>query len=232
MRKLDSGLLNQPVVAAQVALAYAVMSDWPLEPLQVVVLHGLSEGMYASGDLFRYTARVQSICPVAVVGGDGRTTGGTVPQASWIGFEAVVQKLLQAGVDRQSIIELDPTTNSKEEAVAIVKMAKERGFSRVGSVSVAYHGGRMFPYMVAAMKELGYWLDYRMLPPARTDWWLPMVASQGAGTTNSIEATLLDAVKIERHIEQGFAASFPEVFYYLEHRAEIVRTQVWDYPNT
>ncbi len=222
--------LGSKVSAAQVALAFYCMSDAPQSDLDVVVVHGLSQGMYESGDLFNHTLQLQGRyqCPVAVVGGDGRATGGTVPKASWIGHDDVVRQLVMAGIRGDLIFPIDPITNSKEEALAIVRMAELKQLTRVGSVSVAYHGGRMFPYMVAAMQEVGYWFEYYMLPPARTDWWLDIVGSQGAYTTNCVEATMADAVKIENHIEQGFAAPFDEVFFYLRHRAEISRTQVWE----
>ncbi len=227
-------LLEKPVSAAQVAIAFAVMSDRPSEELDMVAIHGLSSGMYKSGQLFDHAVMLNAsgrAKRIAVMGGDGRATGGNVSGAAWIGSKAMIQQLVVRGVDLDEIIVLDPITHSKEEALAIVKLTKERNFRRVGSVSAAYHGGRMLSYMVAAMKELNYWIDYRMLPPASTDWWLEILGSQGQAITNCFESALADTLKIEEHIQRGFAAPFSEVVYYLRNRQEIVESQVWDYPG-
>jgi len=236
-RKIErnvSSMLERPVCVAQVAIAYAIMSDMPAYPLEVGVLHGLSEGMYQAGELFGHTTKLlnnHTIRQIAVVGGDGRATGGTIPKASWIGSEAITYELERRGISQEEIIVLDEITNSREEAQAIVKMAKEKRLRQVGSISTAYHGGRMFPYMVKAMQESGCWINYHMLAPPRTNWWLPMLSSQGEKTTTSLEATLIDAIKIEDHIKQGLAAPFDQVLYYFKNRSEIVKTQNWDYPG-
>lgn len=234
-RPIDLSVLElgqKPIRAAQVAIAFMVMSDRP-EKLDAVVIHGLSSGMYQAGNLFDHIVKMSDNykCSILVVGGDGRATGGLISKVAWIGSEAIVSELTSRDVDCERIIVMDPITHSKEEALAIVITAKKHGFRTVGSVSVAYHGGRMFPYIVAAMKEVGYWIDYRILPPPATDWWMEILGSQGAKNTTCLESAMADAIKIEGHITKGFAAPFEEVFYFFKNRSEIVKNQRWDFPG-
>ena len=240
-RKLPFGsdVGQRQVSVLQVAIAFAVSRDrWWDRPLEVAVLHGLTMGMYESGLLFDRAADVaQNYAEhFAVVGGDGRKAGGQIPRESWIGSDAVIEQLVRRGVEKDQIIITGPIEHSKHEAVEILKMARERRFKRVGSISVAYHGIRMLPYMVAAMKESAaagepYWIDYRMVSFS-TDWWHPMLGSQGAMMSTPFLSAMDDALKIEQHIKSGFAASFEEVAYYLCNRESIVESQTWDYPGT
>lgn len=212
---------NWPKVdVRQVALAFRV-NQRPQRPLELGVLHGLTAGMYKSGNLFDFSSFLLTsglIKRLAVVGGDGRTTGGIKPKKSWMGSGAVLKVLTAKGVNRGDILVTDPITNSKEEAAAIIKLARQFDFKWVGSISVAYHGGRMLPYMVKVMQETGYWFYYFMLPAPLTNWKLSMMSSQGRKKTNCFEAACEDAQKIEAHIEKGWAATFDEVIDYLDRR--------------
>src|SRR6185436_280075 len=217
------------------------MSDYPTKSLDLAVVHGLSQGMYDSGKLFEHTRtlwRRNAFRNLAVVGGDG-TGAGNTPNA-WIGPGAIIENLEKVGFAIQEISMTDPIVHSKAEALAILKMAREDGWKSVGSISVSYHGGRMFPYMVAAMQEAAaegkpWWIDYRMLPPSTTDSWMDILGSQGLKQTTCIEAAMEDAVKIERQQTQRdkvtnniIAASFQDTLYYMQHRERIVRNQSWD----
>jgi hypothetical protein len=226
-------LVEKSVSVAQIAITFACMSDEP-DKLDAVAVHGLSQGMYQEGSLFDHAVGMgrRYQCPIWVVGGDGRATSGSTPQSAWIGSDALVQELVSHGASRGDLIVMDPITNSKEEALAIVRKAEEHRFENVGSVSVAYHGGRMFPYLVAAMKEVRYWIDYRMLLPKATNWWAPILGSQGVKMATCFESAMTDALKIEDHIRRGFAATFQEVFFYFKNRKEIVETPNWDFPGS
>ncbi len=219
---------DQKVSVLQVAIAFMSMSDWPEDPPDLVVVHGLSEEMYASSDIFWHVKRLVGDgwwFNLAVVGGSEEMA----KKIGWIGHEALIQRLVDVGIYKDEIMVTDEIVHSKSEAVAILKMARGLGFKSVGSISVAYHGGRMLPYMVAAMKEAGYWIDYRMLPPPTTDWFAEILGSQGLKTTTCFQSAIDDTLKIEEHINMGFAAPFEEVIHYLRNRQEIVRTQVWDF---
>jgi hypothetical protein len=127
------------------------------------------------------------------------------------------------------ILTTGPIKHSKDEAVQTVRLAKEHGFKTVGSISVAYHSGRTLPYTLAAMKEENYFVSFHALPPPCTDWWSPVLGSQGLTTIPQARSIIDDALKIEEHIKKGFAASFAEILYYLLNREEIVKTQRFDY---
>ncbi len=219
----------------QVGLAFAIMADATRRPVDLGHIHGLSEGMYRNDDLFYFAAtllRNGKIRDLSVSGGDGRKTGGTTPGESWVGSDRVLQKLGEVGISSNRVIISDPITNSKEEAVAILKICAERKWSSVGSISTYYHGGRMLPYMVKAMQERAadgnpWWVEYQMLVSPISDPWAEILGSQGQATTTGFEASIEDAVKIEKHIAAGFAATFEDVIRYLRNRDRIVKTQKW-----
>lgn len=220
------------VDARQVAIAFTVMSDAPTAPMDVGVIHGLSKEMYKAGNLFNHAGELlhrEVIRRLAIVGGDGSPTGKHAPGVAWIGRKDTLLNLQKTfdifDLPLDKVLTTDPITNSKEEALAIVHLCEEHEWKSAGSISVAYHGGRMLPYMVAAMKESGYWINYRMLPPPQTDWFMEILGSQGAAMTNCFESAITDAVKIEDHIRKGFAAPFDEVIQYLRHREAIVAAQ-------
>jgi uncharacterized SAM-binding protein YcdF (DUF218 family) len=223
---------SEQVNAMQLVIAQILSCDAPLVPLDAIVIHGLSEGMYASGDLLEHavdlwkTGRTHRI---AVVGGDGSPTGECAPGKSWVGSEFLVKYLTEQGVPREEIIVTDPITHTKEEAYAIVRMAQQHNFKRVGSVSVSYHGPRILHCLVAVMKELNHWIEWHMMLSPRTDWLLKMLGSQGKGMTNSLFAALDDGRKVRQYIDNGFAATSFEVLQYLCDRDRVVETQIWDF---
>lgn len=226
--------LDEKVSVAQLLIAQMLASDKSEPPLNMLVLHGLSEGMYASGDLIAHAAGLwisKEVNYIAVVGGDGSPTGQNAPGVSWVGAPFLVSELERLTNKKNEIIVLDPITHTKEEAYAIIRMAQMRGFQRVGSVSVAYHGPRILHCLVAVMKELNYWVEWHMMLPPQTDWLTEMVAAQGQGTTNSVIATLDDAQKVQKYIDNRFGATYAEVLYYLCNRSRIVETQTWDFPG-
>lgn len=219
----------------QVAVAFMVMADRPVEPLELGHLHGLSSEMYKNDHLFQYAAKALSsgqILNLSISGGDGRKTGGTIPKESWIGQNEILEELERVGIPLNKVIISKPITNSKEEAVAILEICQKMGFRSVGSITTYYHGGRMPYYMVKAMRERELagsptFIDYRMLVSPINKPFAEMLGSQGVKKTTGFQASIDDALKIEEHMAAGFAAKFEEVVHYYENRERIIKNQKW-----
>ncbi len=217
---------DSQVSVLQIALATLVLSDMPEVTFDLGVIHALSNEMYESGNLFAHSfelKKANAFKNFAAMGGDG--TGARI---GWIGNDKLVAHLIAVGFNKNEILVTDSVLHSKDEAVKILKLAKERNFRSVGSITVAFHGLRMLPYMVAAMKDAQYYIDYRMFPPKTTNWWMETNRSQGISEINSIKEAIDGSIKLEDHIKKGFAASLPDTLYYLENRARIVNQQRWN----
>ncbi|MFA5126788.1 MAG: ElyC/SanA/YdcF family protein [Patescibacteria group bacterium] len=229
-----AGRLDEKVAVAQLLVVHMLASDPPSSEVDMLAIHGLSAGMYQSGNLLECAAelwRSGLASHMAVVGGDGSPTGQSAPGASWVGSSFLIEELAKREVPQDQIIVMDPITHTKEEAYAIVRAAMKHGYRSVMSVTVPYHGPRVLSCLVAVMKELGYWIEWHMMVPPKVNWTLEMVASQGKGTTNSLFAAMDDAAKVQKYVDNSFGASYPEVIYYLLNRARIVEHQQWDFPG-
>lgn len=236
LRNVDPELLRlvdeKKVSIAQIMIAFMTMSDRP-QCVDLGIIHGLSEGMYRAASLLDHAVNLylsNVVNLLAIVGGDGSAMPpNTEPRSAWVGQEWLLQELNKRSIDASFILKTAPIRHSKDEAVQTIRLAKERGFKTIGSISVAYHSGRTLPYTLAAMKEESYFVSFHTLPPPCTDWWSPVLGSQGLTTVPQARSIIDDALKIEEHIKKGFAAPFPEVLHYLLNREEIVKTQRFDY---
>lgn len=202
-------------------LAMMLSSDWPKKPLDALYIHGLSPGMLEAPDLFGHAVRVYNeglASRIAFSGGDGSPTGKHAPGTSWTGMDYYVAKLTRLGIPAEDLVPTAPTTNTREETNELIVTAKERGWKRIGIITIPYHYPRVFCYLPEPFRAHVWQPDVFALTAPSTDWYLPMGASQGNGTTTPEEAAYDDAVKLNEQIGKGWAAPLDEVFDYLRSR--------------
>lgn len=90
--------------------------------------------------------------------------------------------------------------------------------------------------LVASMDAANYWMSAYFSSPPRTNWWHPMVLSQGIGIGTSFQEARGEVGKIVEYWEKG-GANPPDswragwgvppahLFHYLHRRDEIVAAQ-------
>lgn len=209
--------------ALQVAqLAMMLSSSAPEKPVDAIYIPGLSEGMLEHPRIFDVAVRLyeQGRAPLITFnGGDGRAYGETVPGVAWPGMDYYIAELMKFGVPRDMLIPTGPGNHTGEEMRELVLAAKERGWKRVAIVTIPYHLARAFCFLVKSMEEHGYRLDVFAFCPPTTDWYAPMGASQGKGTTTPAEAAYADAAKLVVQIQKRWAASPDQVLEYIRTRA-------------
>lgn len=202
-------------------LAMMLSSDWPKKPLDAVFIHGLSHGMLEAPNLFKHavTQYAEGVAHVvAYNGGDGSPWDRSAPGVSWTGADYYANELQKLGVPADRLVPSGPAPHTREEANQLVILAKERGWERIGIITIPYHYPRVFCYLPEPFRAHGWRPDVFALTAPSTDWYLPMGASQGNGTTTPEEAAYDDAVKLSEQIGKGWAAPLDEVFDYLRSR--------------
>lgn len=202
-------------------LAMMLSSDWPESPLDALYIHGLSHGMLRAPKIFDYAARLyqEDNAPfIAFNGGDGSPFGVDAPGTSWPGVDYYFAELQKLGVPADRLVPTGPAPHTREEINQLIIMAKAQGWRRIGIINIPYAYARTFCYLPEPMKVHGWRPDVFALNPPSTDWYLPMGASQGQGTTTPEDAAYDDAVKLLFQISKGWASPLGEVFAYLASR--------------
>lgn len=217
-----------------------LLSGRPTKTMDSVYIHGLSEGMIKSGDIFSvacglYADRIEVI---TFNGSNGEGAGQVkTPGEAWPGKDWYIKKLSQYivindGLQRKDLelIPTRPAFHTRDETDALVELAQEKEWKKVGILTVAYHYPRSFICLIQSMKAIGYWFEAYPTPPESTDWWLPMKGSQGRENTYSFAETMKESIKvIDTYVAKGFGCTFPELFYYIQNRKEIVQNQEFDF---
>lgn len=202
-------------------LVMILSSDWPTSPLDAVYIHGLSHGMLEAPKIFELAARLyhEGKAPfIAFNGGDGSPFGLDAPGTSWPGMAYYYAELTRRGVPAERLVHTGPAPHTREEINQLIITAKVHEWKRIGIINIPYAYARTFCYLPEPMKVHGWRPDCFALNPPSTDWYLPMGASQGQGTTTPFDAAYQDALKVLQHIGQGWASPLGEVFPYLEKR--------------
>ena len=214
--------------------AYAKLSqrlayDTPLRRVDAVYLHGVSDGMVASCNLFDTVYRAkQELHPKHIFanGSDGR---GMPPQdapgKAWPGFDWYRTELPKHGV--RNITPTGPGLHTRSETDELVKLLAERNIDSVGIVTTPMHFVRSLSCLVASMDVAGYFCQAYYLRPVQVTWDTPMLGSQGLTETTLFEETGAEIGRIFKYWDNGrpdeawrtgWSASPDRVIEYLEER--------------
>lgn len=209
-------------ITLQVAqLAMMLGSDRPSGKLDVLYVPGLSVGMLESANILDIAAgymRRGNAAYLAFNGSDGSGALNAPPGSAWPGKDYYVTELLKRDVPQGALVPTGPGMHTRDETDKFVLAAKNYSWKRAGYLTVAYHYPRVFSCLVKSMQEMDYDLDVWACSPPTTNWYHPMLGSQGLEQTRSVEAALDDVRKCITYVERGYGASFDKVFSYLEAR--------------
>lgn len=173
-------------------LALILSSDRPPEKVDAIYLHGLSEGMIQSGNLFDLVTNFDASV-ISFNGSDGEGMGNqNRPGAAWPGKDWYVKNLSSPG---KRLVPTGPGLHTRDETDKLVLLAQKEGWKSVAIASVAYHSVRSMSCVVASMEALGYWFRAHFAAPPTTNWGLRMLGSQGLSETDSYDESMKDAEK-------------------------------------
>lgn len=183
----------------------AVLDNGPLLQADAIVVLGGQDGEVRTQlalQLFK-----QGAAPLLVV------SGGLDEPPRYQGARTMQGLLLGQGVDPLRVVLEAESRNTREQAVAVLHMAKNHGWRRLLLVASAHHIYRAFLTFVRHLNETGQAQALRLIPVAanHAGWW-----SAPAGWDETrIELLAAEYEKItglEEHV-----ATYAEGLAYLEH---------------
>jgi uncharacterized SAM-binding protein YcdF (DUF218 family) len=145
-------------------------------------------------------------------------SGGKEEPPRWRGANAVAGLLEALGVARGRLRLEHESTNTREQATAIVALAIREGWSRVVLVASHYHQFRAFLTVLQAIQDAGATHVIRLVnAPAADSPWFQCPA--GMATTR---AALLEEEmgKIDDYATRGHVASYADGLAYLRYWEE------------
>ena len=117
-------------------------------------------------------------------------SGGVHDPPSKIGAEHLKVKAYGLGVAHDRVIIESGSTNTREQAVAIVAMAKDEGWKRILLVASAYHLPRAFLTFVQAAHEAGVDKALHIVP-------VPVSHTPWSGKPQGVDMTRLELLPRE-----------------------------------
>lgn len=194
-----------------------------------IYLHALSQGMVDSCDLLDRATFCHDASPTAMIAFNG-LDGNDEERRGCVGAAVYRRAFLEKGIPADRLLETAPGTNTRFETDELIILAKAKGWKTVRIVTVPYHWSRVLASLVGSMVKHGYVVAAYFVRPHRTNWYEPMVGSQGAvpDTTYHVESGQ-DAVRFKAYIDRGqedngqawkerYGAPFHEIFSYLDKR--------------
>ncbi|OGG73760.1 hypothetical protein A3A40_01560 [Candidatus Kaiserbacteria bacterium RIFCSPLOWO2_01_FULL_54_20] len=144
--------------------------------------------------------------PIVVISG-----GDTDQPAYAVPASQMLPALLKEGVPREAVILEEKSQNTRDQAVEIMKLARERGWKSIILVASHYHQYRAFLTFLKAMREAGLELALISAPVRDLRWW------EKTGRGLRIDNFATELKKIDKYREeQGHVASYEEGIQYLQ----------------
>ena len=123
-------------------------------------------------------------------------------------FEEVLPRMLKEGVPEADIIHEDRSLNTREQAVEVVRMAMENGWTKLILVASHEHQYRAYLTFLREVLDTKSGITLYNAPARNLDWFV----DKGWGTRfERLEAEIL---RIEKYSELGHLATAQEVIDY------------------
>ena len=123
-------------------------------------------------------------------------------------FSEVLPRMLQEGIPEEDIIHEDRSQNTREQAVEVVRMAQERGWSKLILVASHEHQYRAYLTFLREVLDTKSGITLYNAPARNLNWF----EDKGWGTRfQRLEA---EVARIEKYTELGHLAHADEVIAY------------------
>jgi uncharacterized SAM-binding protein YcdF (DUF218 family) len=142
---------------------------------------------------------------VVLSGGDEKQPNYAIPA------KRMLPHLVQEGVPREAIILEERSQHTRDQAVEIMKLAKEHGWKSIIIVASHYHQFRAFLTFLKAMREANLELRLINAPARDLHWW------EVTGRGLRIDNLAVELQKIDKYRDElGNVASYEEGIEYLQ----------------
>lgn len=182
------------------ALSIIVNTDAVKKADAIILLEG--DGYHRVESAVRmYT---EGFAPVIVV------SGGAVHQGSFtVPAPALAEKIVRAGIPQRRVIVEAESRSTREQAVAVMKIARENKWKKIILVASAFHQVRAYLTFLQAMKEMHMKFVIFNAPVRGLPWF-----RETSSERTRIALLASEMEKINVYAKKGHIASFSEMFAY------------------
>lgn len=226
--------MNQENVAAFAQLWCRLLFEDYYTPgcVDAVYLHGLSEGMVASCDLFDLVAHITASGRARFLAFNGSDGRGMPPQdrpgAAWPGVDWYRQEFCKRNIEPMRLLPTRDGLHTRDECDALIELTKEHQWRSVGIVTVPYHWPRVLSCLVGAIAGADYNISIHFVRPKAIRWHYSMIGSQGVEHDSTfLGEAATDVLRLFKYWDKGresdswrnaWGAPPEEIFRYLDWR--------------
>ena len=131
-------------------------------------------------------------------------------------FEEIRPYILQAGVPEEDLIHEDVSTNTREQAVQVVKMAMEKGWKKLARIASHEHQYRAYLTFLREVLDTKSGIILYNTPVRNLNWFID------SGWGIRFERLNAEFDRIERYSEMGHLATAQEVVEYQKWKESLL----------
>ena len=131
-------------------------------------------------------------------------------------FEEIRPYILQAGVPEEDLIHEDVSTNTREQAVQVVKMAMEKGWKKLALIASHEHQYRAYLTFLREVLDTKSGIILYNTPVRNLNWFID------SGWGIRFERLNAEFDRIERYSEMGHLATAQEVVEYQKWKESLL----------
>ena len=131
-------------------------------------------------------------------------------------FDEIKPFLLKAGVPESIIIHEDNSTNTREQAIEVVKMATERGWKKLALIASHEHQYRAYLTFLREVLDTGSDLIIYNAPVRNLNWFID------SGWGMRFDRLIAEFERIEKYFAKGHLATAQEVIEYQKWKESLL----------
>lgn len=188
----------------------------PPKPVDVLFFHsrafGDETGLFELASALYHEGLVKQ---VILPNTEGEREGSFIPFEANRGKIAYTSDLVQMGVSKKDILYGGSGKNTKTESEGFLALAKEKSWNTAVVLAQPHQILRAILGLVKSMEQQNYWIYAYPVIPSYTPWQEVVSGSQGFEKKTREEHIRDEYDRIVRYQQQGYLASFDELFNYL-----------------
>jgi hypothetical protein len=149
---------------------------------------------------------------IVLSGGNPQPEVGAIP--SW----DMKKTFLDAGIPEEKIVLEDQSKHTKQQAENVLRIAQERGWTKIILVASPYHQIRAFLTFLAELQKIGLADRIKMMNAPADVSWFREVSGRGREAVDLF--TQEESPRIQEYQEKGDVAQVEEGIAYLQHWKE------------
>lgn len=231
-------LENASPLGDEEPIKFAVAQTLLLSPprprhLDATILFGLTKDMVGGGpfNLFDVTVQTAEGGLIGYNSSDGEPWGSNAggdndqplpkPNSAgeaWPGKGWYLEEFASRGVTTNRLVPIGPGYHTRHEVQLLISTAQAHGWGHVCIVTTPWYIPIALCLAVVELRKLDRRLSIFAVTSPHTNWYGPLVGSQGQSTTTAELETGASFRKLLRYQQAGVACSLDALFEYLRNR--------------